>query len=246
MITQFQLHDIFATKGLEYLLIIAYLISFIFFWRYLDGRLSGRILAADHPLTYRVVDWFRHAEELFYHPGHAWARPLSRSTALVGMDDFAHKLVGQAHIMLPPSGSMIRKGEIAWQIEADGKTIPMLSPVNGTVVEVNENAASGSLEAHSEPFTNGWLLKVRTPRLRSQMSALLTGHAAQQWMENTVQKMSEYFSGRDTRNLGVVLQDGGVVRSGFARELFAEDWDIAVKEFLLTAGTVPDTAPQED
>ena len=52
------------------------------------------------------------------------------------MSDFAAKLVGPlSRISLPAVGAAVGQGEMAWRMVADdGKTVDMLSPVDGTIV----------------------------------------------------------------------------------------------------------------
>ena len=60
------------------------------------------------------------------------------------MDDFAAKLVGPLdRISMPNVGDAVGQGEMAWRMVArDGQSVDMLSPVDGTVVEVNPAVAA--------------------------------------------------------------------------------------------------------
>jgi glycine cleavage system H lipoate-binding protein len=71
------------------------------------------------------------------HPGHTWARLEPDGLVAVGADDFAHKLVGPARVKLPALGEHVLQGEPALELGEAERTVPMLSPVDGTVVAVN-------------------------------------------------------------------------------------------------------------
>jgi glycine cleavage system H lipoate-binding protein len=52
------------------------------------------------------VGGYQLPEDRLYHLGHMWVRPLGGDTAVVGMDDFARRLVGPAKsIALPVEGA---------------------------------------------------------------------------------------------------------------------------------------------
>ncbi|MGZ9137909.1 MAG: hypothetical protein ACXW4K_10695, partial [Candidatus Deferrimicrobiaceae bacterium] len=84
--------DIYATKGIEYLIVIAFLSAFVLFCRYMYQPRAGLASARIAPSS---VTRFRVPEGLFYHQGHGWLRPEPDSVGVVGLDDFAQKLIGK-------------------------------------------------------------------------------------------------------------------------------------------------------
>ena len=81
----------------------------------------------------------RYLRNLRYHPGHTWALSESPDRVRVGMDDFASKLVGKIERMtLPQRGRWIRQGQKLWTIFRDGKSVDMVSPIEGTISDINE------------------------------------------------------------------------------------------------------------
>jgi len=228
----FQYVDIFATKGIEYLLVIAFLVTLVIFWRFLNKGAKG---ASEANLSEKVkttlIDWFYLADNFFYHQGHSWAVPESNEVVRVGVDDFAQKLLGKpGRIELPKLGTTVRQGESGWRFRFNGKSITILSPVNGKVVAVNEDIVNNPALINENPYTKGWLFKVKPTKFKTDQKNLLSGVLAHAWMENTVNEISR----RMTGNLGVVLQDGGLPISGFVKEISSQEWDRIAKEFLLT------------
>ena len=92
--------EIFATKGVEYLLVIGFLVALVIYWRVLNaGGRPATAVGAGAPRAAGWSDWsgwFRLEPELYYHPGHAWVRPDDEGLVTVGIDDFGQKLVGRA------------------------------------------------------------------------------------------------------------------------------------------------------
>ena len=146
-------HDIltlYGAKGLEYVIAIAFLVLFVPFWRYAMGTRPAPepafVRAAQAaPAHSDLVEWFRVARDVFYHPGHAWARAAEAAGAvLVGADDFAQKLVGPLRtIELPAPGTAVRQGEPAWRLHAGDKA---LSQLKASVTSNTRNQAGGEIE----------------------------------------------------------------------------------------------------
>src|SRR5215831_2921868 len=86
-----------------------------------------------------LVGGFDVPENLRYHPGHTWALSESPSLVRVGMDDFASKLTGKVDsITLPQRGQWIRQGQKMCNVHRDGSAVDMVSPIEGTVSDINQ------------------------------------------------------------------------------------------------------------
>lgn len=224
--------DLFATKGLEYILVIAFLVTLVVFWRFLNRPTRRRAgLAAGAEPRGVTTPWFQLPEGFYYHQGHSWAMPEHGDVVTVGIDDFAQKLLGRPSALhLPGAGARLEQGEKGWEILVDGISVPMLSPIDGEVVEVNEEVVDSPDLLSSDPYGQGWLLKIRPSRVKSDLRNLLSGKLAKTWMDQTVDALRGKLPG----NLGVVLQDGGVPVSGIAKQLSSDRWPEIAMEFLLS------------
>ena len=230
----------YATKGFEYLLILGFLALFTIFYLYFtSGRFEKATAVISRSLD-SLVDWFRVPENIWFHQGHTWAKPDEMETGLVlvGIDDFAQKLAGPMGFRNNPTvGTFIRQGETGWSLQDEDKSVDMLAPVSGEVVEVNsallqelDKNANRVSTLHSDPYDNGWILKVKPDNFERESKGLLTGALAIKWMEDAV----EHLRGKMSPELGVVMQDGGVPMAGMAKNINAEEWDLLLKEFFLT------------
>jgi glycine cleavage system H protein len=222
--------DIYATKGIEYLLVISGLLFFTFSWRFLSRPVAAVYREAENFVS-AIGDWFRlPTEGIYYHQGHSWAAPEGAEMVKVGMDDFSQKLLGKIDaITIPKIGSQLTQGEKGWSLLVGSKSIDMLSPVDGTVVDINENLLRSPENIGKDPYGQSWLMKVQTPKASSNLKNLLSGGLAAKWMEG----VRENLLSRMNYNLGAVSQDGGVPVDGIARNLDREKWDEIAKEFLL-------------
>jgi glycine cleavage system H lipoate-binding protein len=219
--------DIYATKGLEYLIVIAFLAAFVVFCRYMSRPREAEAMAAPGSDVTR----FRVPEGLFYHQGHSWLRPEQGSIGVVGLDDFAQKLVGKVDsLRLPAVGTSLTQGGKGWSLMVDSTPISMLSPVDGEVVEVNRAVERSPEILKDDPYGKGWLLKVKSPRMHADTHNLLSGKVARAWMENALDKLQPLHP----ESPGPVLADGGLPVEGLARILGGNRWQDLAKTHLLT------------
>jgi glycine cleavage system H lipoate-binding protein len=177
------------------------------------------------------VAGYQMPEGLFYHRGHTWARPIDADTVLVGLDDFARRLVGlPSSLRVPSRGDWLHQGGRAFAVKLDGKAADLVSPVEGEVVEVNRELLDKPAIAAEDPYGKGWVLRVKAPNLASNLRNLLSGRLARKWMEDS----REALELRLMAFSGSVLQDGGEPAADLGRHLPAGDWDRLVNEFFLT------------
>ena len=246
----YDLLSVYPAKLLEYGLGIGYLLLFIPFWRYVQGgrREVREVVRVAAPVREAVsaalraarpagatalarpasAGWFHVPAEVHLHPGHTWARLEGDGLVSVGIDDFAHKLVGPATVELPAVGTHVAQGEPAIELRDEDRGVPMLSPVDGTVVAVNPRIrAHGELE---DPYGAGWLFKVKAPRLAANFRQLQAEAPAQRMLDAA----GDTLALRLAPELGQVLQDGGTPVHGIARAVAGEGWEALAREHFRT------------
>jgi glycine cleavage system H lipoate-binding protein len=140
---------------LEYGSAVLFHFLFIPFWRYVQGPAKAPALATAPSRTRaaRAAEWFLTPADRLFHRGHAWLKGGDDGLVTVGLDDFAAKLVGPlTRVSLPLVGASVGQGEQAWRLTAaDGRSVDMLSPVDGTVVELNAAVAGSPDLAERDP-----------------------------------------------------------------------------------------------
>ena len=106
--------------------------------------------------------------------------PESGNVVRVGIDDFAQKLVGKIDaIKFPQVGSQVTQGEKAWSLLVGSKSIDMLSPVDGKIIEINESLLSSPESIGKDPYGQSWLMKVQAPKISANLKNLLSGRTCQ-------------------------------------------------------------------
>jgi len=187
-------------------------------------RDAGRVLPA-------LVAGFQVPENVRYHAGHTWALSESREMVRVGMDDFASKLIGKIeNIALPQRGRWVRQGQKIWTIFRDGKSVDMVSPIEGTITDVNDAVARNPELARKDPYGEGWLVTVQAPDSKINFRNLLGGTLARLWTESSALQLRN----RMPAMAGAVAQDGGVAVDDLTAHMPDEDWAKITREFFLS------------
>lgn len=178
-----------------------------------------------------LVGGFEVPENLRYHPGHTWALSESPNLVRVGMDDFAAKLTGKLEsITLPQRGQWIRQGQKMCTVQRDGCAVDMVSPIEGTVSDVNGAVMRDPELALNDPYGEGWLLTVQAPDAKTSFRNLLGGPLARWWTEESASRLQR----RMPMALGALAQDGGVAVDNVSAHLPDEAWLPLAKEFFLS------------
>ena len=229
--------DLFATKGVEYIVVIGFLALLTVAWHLIrspaDAESTGDGLRLDWRSVLRGVGLPE--TDFLFHPGHAWARLSSdEDVAVVGWDDFARRLVGPAdEFRLPAPGTRLTAGAPGWHIGAGGRELEMLAPVDGEVQAVNSAVLEDPTLASRDPYGNGWLMRVGIPSREPVRRNLLAGRLARSWSELTERALQAIAAEAPDAALGAVLADGGEPSEGLARALAPDSWEEVVQRFFL-------------
>ncbi len=100
-------------------------------------------------------------DDLRYTADHEWLR-MDGEEGTVGITAYAADELGDiVFVELPASGTRLEAGSSFGAIESVKTASELYAPVNGEVVAVNE-ALTGSPElVNSDPYGDGWMLRVR-------------------------------------------------------------------------------------
>ena len=100
-------------------------------------------------------------DDLLYHPEHDWVR-LDGDTATFGITWFAQDALGEVVFFDPPEvGSSVTAGESYAEVESVKAVSDVIAPLSGEIVEVNAALSEAPETINSDPYGEGWLVKVR-------------------------------------------------------------------------------------
>jgi glycine cleavage system H protein len=108
--------------------------------------------------------------ELQYTAEHEWVL-VDGSTATVGITEYAADKLGDVvFVELPDVGSAVASGTVVGEIESTKSVGELFAPVDGTVLEANEAVVDAPELVNSDPFGEGWLIKVSFESLPALLS----------------------------------------------------------------------------
>lgn len=98
--------------------------------------------------------------ELKYAATHEWVKLLEDGSALVGISDFAQEQLGDVvFINLPVVGDLATQGAPLCDVESVKAVSDILTPVTGTVVEVNETLLDVPEQLNEDPY-GAWIARI--------------------------------------------------------------------------------------
>lgn len=96
-------------------------------------------------------------DDIKYHREHAWVR-VEGKNATIGITDFAQQQLGDiVYVDLPESETDVDADSELCEIESTKATSPVISPISGSIHEVNDDLADSPEIINEDPYGNGWI-----------------------------------------------------------------------------------------
>ncbi len=100
-------------------------------------------------------------KKLLYTEEHEWVNDKD-DEVIIGITDFAQSQLGDIIFLeLPDIGDKIIEGEPFGEIEAVKTVSELYAPVNGTVIEVNNNLEDSPDRVNQDCYGEGWIIKIK-------------------------------------------------------------------------------------
>ena len=97
--------------------------------------------------------------ELQYSKDHEWVKK-EDDLLVIGISDFAQDALGDlVFVNLPEVGDAVTAGEAFGDVESVKAVSDLLSPVSGTVAEINEELLDAPEMLNNDPY-GAWIIKV--------------------------------------------------------------------------------------
>lgn len=114
--------------------------------------------------------------ELKYTKDHEWVR-VEGNEAYIGITDFAQRELGDiVYIDINTVGDEVNQDDVFGTVEAVKTVSDLFMPLTGTVTEVNAALNDSPELVNSDPYGDGWMVKV-TLADAAQADGLLTADA---------------------------------------------------------------------
>ncbi|MEM6632727.1 MAG: glycine cleavage system protein GcvH [Bacteroidota bacterium] len=100
-------------------------------------------------------------EDLLYTKDHEWIR-IDGDYAYVGITDFAQNELGDiVYLEIETLDQEVERNGIFGTVEAVKTVSDLFMPVAGTVLELNEKLVDSPELVNSDPYGDGWLIKIK-------------------------------------------------------------------------------------
>tara|TARA_Y100001958_G_scaffold152474_1_gene138699 strand:- start:2561 stop:2935 length:375 start_codon:yes stop_codon:yes gene_type:complete len=111
-------------------------------------------------------------KNLKYTKDHEWVR-VDDDVAYVGITDFAQGELGDiVYVEIETLNENIEMGEVFGTVEAVKTVSDLFMPISGEILEVNEKLESDPELVNSDPYGDGWMVKIKIDN-KSQLDELL-------------------------------------------------------------------------
>ena len=120
-------------------------------------------------------------DDVRYHREHDWAR-IDGDEATFGITWFAQDALGElVHFEAPEEGSTVSKDQSYAEVESVKAVSDVIAPLSGEILAVNSAIVEAPETVNSDPYGDGWLVRVRLTS-PDETDALLDAEAYRQYL----------------------------------------------------------------
>ncbi|HBB91056.1 MAG: hypothetical protein A2X22_08040 [Bacteroidetes bacterium GWF2_49_14] len=232
----FSYHNIFETKGIEYIVILSFFAILIPFWILLNRRVNVR-QSVQKFLGTLTAGALKIPQGLYFSKNHTWTFLERSGAAKVGIDDLLMHLTGPVKITpFAQSGDTISKGNLLADIDHNGKSLKILSPVSGEIISINPVLQSNPEVLNQDPLKQGWICRIKPTNWIAETQTYYLAEKATAWTDEELVKIKDFLAstarGQNPGMQQLILQDGGELRDNTLSELPKETWQDFQNRFL--------------
>jgi len=232
----FSYTNIFETKGIEYLIIIAFLMLITPFWLAINRKVS---LATQARSTLGVLSAaaLNIPEGLYFNRNHTWTFLERNGIARMGVDDFLLHITGEVKMdTLNKEGDVVKKGDLILTIDNGGKVLRIYSPVSGRITGINPVLREDHAAVMDDPYGRGWVYEIKPSDWKAETSSFFIAGEAIAWTKSELEKFKDFMA-LSIRKYSpetslAILQDGGELIDRPLSGLSDEVWQDFQRSFL--------------
>lgn len=109
---------------------------------------------------------------------------LEGAVATIGITDYAQKELGDVvFVELPQVGTVLEAGDELGSIESVKAVSELFTPVSGEVIEINEKLAENPELVNTDPYGDGWMVRLRPADATEADELLMTAEEYEEYVE---------------------------------------------------------------
>ena len=234
---QFVYSDIFDTKGIEYIIVISFLLLIIPVWRLLNKpvKQSASVGEALQALTLKAL---RIPQGLLFNKNHTWSHLEKSGMASVGMDDLLLHLTGGVELKyLKEQQEKVKRGEPIARIIQEGKELVITSPLSGEIERVHVSLEEDSGAISNDPY-GSWLYRIKPEKWQEETNNAMMAGSATDWAQKELDRFKDYMAEAVSKSSGaeMALQAGGELLAYPLKDMDGEIWKDFQEKFLNIMG----------
>jgi len=110
----------------------------------------------------------------------------------MGMDDFAQKVAGEiVYVQLPEDGKKLKLGKKFAKVESGKWLGKVYAPVNGELVEVNEELEENPGLINEDCYGKGWMFKIRPDDIAEMQQLIHSEKDIEEWVLADIEKYAQ-------------------------------------------------------
>ena len=128
---------------------------------------------------YEVLDGY------YYTKDHEWLKAESDGNVLVGITDYASKMLNDiVYVTLPQEGQNFSKRDVFGQVESVKTVSDIYMPVSGTILRTNQGLTKQPEVVASSPYEKGWMLEVKPANYETESKELLDSNSYREYIQS--------------------------------------------------------------
>lgn len=233
---EFTYHNLFETKGIEYLITILFFALLVPFWILLSRKVAGKEKVKSQSIKKIVTNALMDVPGgVFLNKSHTWVFLERSGMAKIGLDNLLVHLTRDVNVKyLKQKGETIKKGEVLLSLVQDNKQLNVRSPLTGTITGFNETIQTESGHIMEDPYQKGWIMEIEPTDWITETRSLFPGNKASDWLETEMDHIKSFLAKAGTQEPqhALIMQDGGELKNNVLSDLPEETWHEFQNKFL--------------
>ena len=135
------------------------------------------------------IEGYNMPDDLYYHEDDTWIK-IEDDQVRIGMTDFFQQAAGDiVYVDLPFEGDEIAQGEPFGKAQSAKWIGKLISPLSGTIEEVNYDLDSDSTIINKDPYGDAWVMLLTPSDLDGEKEGLIFGvEATTKFIKGQIEK----------------------------------------------------------
>jgi len=137
------------------------------------------------------IQGYRMPDDLHYEENHYWVKA-EGGILVMGMDDFAQQMAGEiVYVQLPFEGKKLTAGKKFAKVESGKWVGKVFAPVNGELVESNEELEMDPTIINKDCYGEGWMYKIKPKDMGEKEKLIYGNEAVEKWVLEDIERYKQ-------------------------------------------------------